>query len=273
MALAAIFLLLIILYMHVFHELVSAWMSNPDYSHGFFIPFLALFMVWSKRKEIMSVDETPSVWGLPILLLGFLQFIAGQIGAEHFVQGTSMIAVILGITLILWGRKTAWIVLLPIVYLIFMIPLPAIIWNKYAFMLKLFATQLAAVCVQGLGVTVLREGNVLYLPSTTLEVVDACSGVRSLISLLALSTLIGFLGLSNAWKKWLLFFAAIPIAIVSNIIRLILIAVLGEEFGIKLTEGLNHSLSGVFVFMIGMMLVYLVYWVLVSIPQKGVHGK
>jgi len=272
-ALIVICLLVAIIYVDVFRELISEWMNNPDYSHGFFIPFMAIYMIWNKRNETRVIDETPSLWGLPVLFLGIAQFMAGKIGAEHFIQGASMIFVILGITLVLWGRRTALIVLIPIVYLIFMIPLPAIIWNKYAFTLRLFATQLAAICIQSLGVTVLREGNVLYLPSATLEVVDACSGMRSLISLLALSVFIGFLSQLNVWKKWLLFFAAIPIAIVSNIIRLILIAVLGEDFGIKLTEGLNHSLSGIFVFMIGTFFVALVYLVLDRLASERDHAE
>lgn len=271
--LAVIGIFLIALYVHVFQGLMDDWINNPDYSHGFFIPAIALYMVWIKRAELGQVEDSPSIWGLPLLMAGLGQFIVGHIGAEHFLKSTSLILVMIGITLLLWGKKTLRIVLIPILFLIFMIPLPAIILNEYAFTLKLFATKMAVIFIQYLGIAVLRKGNVLYLPSSTLEVVDACSGVRSLISLLALSILIGFVAVSEIWKKWLLIFSAIPIAIVSNVIRLILTAVFEEKYGIRMTEGLNHTLSGIFVFLIGLVLFYALFWIISHIHKKNENSN
>lgn len=256
------------LYFEVFRELLVVWSTVPDYSHGYLIPFLALYLVWGTRDKIITAHLSPSFWGLVVFIIGIGQYIIGYIGAEHFMQGTSMIFVILGIVLFLWGREVTRIVLVPVCYLMFMIPLPAIIWNKFAFSLKLYATEIAVYFIQAVGITVLREGNVLTLPATTLEVVDACSGLRSLISLLALTALTGYISNVNFWKKWVLFISAIPIAIASNIIRLIITAVLFDKFGIDITQGISHTLSGLFVFSIGIALFIIVYKILMLIPKQ-----
>jgi len=262
--------LFIILYLRVFNDLLYDWLNNPDYSHGFLIPIMALYIAWSKRDILERIHPAPSGWGLAVLLVGIGQYILGNIGAEHFLQSTSMIIVILGIVLFLRGWRTMRIILAPSLFLIFMIPLPAIIWNKFAFGLKLFATKIAVVFMQAMGLVVLREGNVLTLPATTLEVVDACSGLRSLISLAALSTMFGLLSLFSLWKKWLLFILVVPVAIASNIIRLIVITVFAEKFGIDITSGISHTVLGIFVFCIGLVLVWGVYKILSIIPSKAI---
>jgi exosortase len=259
--------LLVALYFRVFEGLIYDWSNNPDYSHGFLIPAIALYLVWLQRDKLPQADSSPSYWGILIFILGIGQYALGTISAEHFLQSTSMIVVILGIVLFLWGWGILRIVLIPSLYLIFMIPLPAIIWNKFAFSLKLFATEIAVVFIQALGIIVLREGNVLTLPTMTLEVVDACSGLRSLISMLALSALISLVCTLPIWKKWILFLSAIPIAITSNVIRLVIIAVFAQRFGIDITRGMSHTLSGLFVFGIGIMLFYIMYEILSILPK------
>lgn len=261
--------LLAVLYFQVFEGLVDDWFNNPDYSHGFLIPAIALYMVWMQREKLIKSDSSPSYWGFAIFILGIGQYALGTIGAEHFLQSTSMIVIILGTVLFLWGWGIMRIVLVPTLYLIFMIPLPAIIWNKFAFTLKLFATEIAVIFIQALGIIVLKEGNILTLPSTTFEVVDACSGLRSLISMLALSALIGFISTYPLWKKWVLFLSAIPIAIVSNIVRLVTTAVFAQEFGMDTTQGLAHTISGLFVFSLGIILFYIIYKLLSFLPGQN----
>lgn len=259
--------LITLVYLQVFRGLIYDWSTNPDYSHGFIVPFIAAYMVWS-RKDVLKKDVyDPSNWGLLILVVGLVQFISGYIGAEHFLQSTSLLFVLMGAVIFLAGFYVARIVLVPIVFLIFMIPLPAIIWNDFAFNLKLFATKVAVYFIDFLGMAVHRQGNVIYLPGNVLEVVDACSGLRSLISLLALGVLIAYFSPLRAWKRWVLIFSAIPIAILSNVIRLVATAFLTQKIGLQATEGMYHTLSGVFVFAIGVAMFLLVYWLL-SFPKK-----
>lgn len=269
-ALIAISILFVALYQRVFSGLIYDWSNNPDYSHGYLIPFIALYLVWSQRGKLNQTQSYFSYWGLLFLMLGVGQFIVGSVGAEHFLQSTSMIVIILGTALFLWGWGVMRIVLVPAAYLMFMIPLPAIIWNKFAFSLRLFATEIAVFFIQAMGLIVLREGNVLIMPNATLEVVDACSGLRSLISLLALSALISFMSPFPLWKKWLLFLFAIPIAIISNIIRLIVTVVFSQKFGIDITQGFSHTLSGFLVFCIGIMLFFIAYKLLSILPGSSI---
>ncbi len=254
--------LFIITYYQVIQHLLFAWSVNPDYSHGYLIPIISFYMAWSKRHEVAQAEYSPNNWGLLLLVLGIGQYIIGYIGAEHFLQSTSILVVICGIILFLGGVSFVKVLLAPVLFLIFMIPLPAIIWKNFAFTLKLFATKAAVILMEQLGMVVLREGNVLYLPGATLEVVDACSGLRSLVSLLALSTLIAFFSTLPKWKKTILVFSSIPVALVSNIIRIVITALLVQSIGPQATEGIYHSLSGLFVFTIGVMLFYFLHLLL-----------
>lgn len=251
-------ILLIVLYNSVASELLHDWQNNPDYSHGYFIPFIAGYMAWSRRKGLKNAIWKPNNWGIVIFLLGIIQLILGVIGAEHFLQSTSLIIVMLGITLFLGGFKVTRILLVPILFLLFMIPLPAIIWNDFAFSLRLFASKIAVNSMHLIGMPVLREGNIIFLPGASLEVVDACSGIRSLISLLAMSALFAFVVNQRIWKKWVLFMAAVPIAIASNIIRLIVTVALTQVYGKKAAIGVTHTYSGIATFFFGLLLLLLV---------------
>lgn len=268
-ALIGVGVLLFLLYLPVGKGLVEDWLNNPDYSHGFLIPAVSLYMVWCRRQELVRADRSPSMWGLLLLIAGVGQYIAGYIGAEHFLQSTSLIIVLAGTVLFVWGKEVMRLLLLPISFLIFMIPLPAIVWNNFAFVLKLFATKVAVSLMQAVGIIVLREGNVISLPSITLEVVDACSGLRSLISLLALGVLLGFVSALETWKKWVLFFCAVPIAILSNIARLFLTVVLAQRYGAEVTQDFQHTAAGVFVFAVGLVLMLATYRILTKVG----HGE
>ncbi len=260
--LTVITLLIIFLYFEVFQDLVHEWFNNPDYSHGFIIPVVALYMVWGTRDTLKTTPTNPSNWGFLILIIGAVGFIAGYIGAEHFLQRTSFLIVIMGTVVSLAGLNFARIIIVPVLFLVFMIPLPAIIWKDFAFSLKLFATGVAVYFMDALGMAVLRQGNVIHLPGTVLEVVDACSGLRSLVSLLAMSVIIAYYSALMSWKKWVLILSAIPIAITSNIIRLIITALLTQRVGLQVTEGVYHSLSGLFTFILGLGMFFVVYRIL-----------
>jgi exosortase len=170
--------------------MVAAWATNEDYSHGYFIPFISLYMIWSVRGELANLKIKPSNAGMLVVLGGLGLLLIAKIGSELFLQRISLIIVLLGLVLFLLGRDYFKLLKWPILYLIFMIPLPAIIWNKIAFPLQLFGSYLTEQIVRLLGIPIFRQGNVLHLAETTLEVVAACSGLRSLLTMFALSSLL-----------------------------------------------------------------------------------
>ncbi len=242
---------LLALYFPVFQDLVADWNSNDNYSHGFFIPFISVFMVWELRDKLSRINPEPSYLGLLVVLLGLAQLVLGYLGSEFFLKRTSLILVLSGIVIFLFGFHYFRVLTVPILYLLFMIPLPAIIWNKIAFPLQLFSSALAEHVVRSLGLSILRHGNVLYLPTTTLEVVDACSGLRSLMTMFALSAFLSWQAKFSLWKRWVLFLSAVPIAIIANTIRLSATAVMASFYGEKVAQGFLHEFSGFVTFGLG----------------------
>ncbi len=247
---------LVVLYLPFFTTLVSAWEHDENYSHGYFIPFISLYMVYTLRSRLQKEELAGSLSGLLLLVPGLLLLVAGKIGSEFFVQRFSFLLCLLGVILLLAGVRIARIVLVPVLYLIFMIPLPAIIWNKLAFPLQLFGSELTEEIIRFLGVPVFREGNVLHLAETSLEVVAACSGLRSLVTMFALAALLAFLAGIPLWKRLLLFFSAAPAAIIANIIRLTGTALLASKYGARVAQGFLHDFSGMVVFAIGLALLF-----------------
>jgi exosortase len=245
---------LVFLYLPFLRTLVAAWGTNDDYSHGYFIPFLAIFMIYSQREKLADTPVRPGSSGLVLIVAALLLLIAAKVGSELFSQRLSLIFVLLGLVHFLFGWRHLQLVLLPILYLLFMIPLPAIIWNTIAFPLQLFSSALTEKAIYLIGIPVFREGNILHLSETTLEVVAACSGLRSLVTMFALAGAFAFLSSLTPWRKWLLFFSAAPIAILANIIRLTLTAVLASRYGSEVAHGFLHDFSGLVVFAVGLLL-------------------
>lgn len=242
----------LVLYFPFLKTLVADWGVNEDYSHGYFIPFLSAYFIYTMREELSELQVQPSMWGLLLIALGFAQLLIGKVGSEYFLQRTSFILVILGVILFFLGWEFFKKLLFPILYLLFMVPLPAIIWNKIAFPMQLFASAITENVVYAIGIPIYREGNVLHLAETTLEVVAACSGLRSLMTMFALSGALAFLSILTTSRKWILFISAAPIAIVANILRLSGTALLASQFGSEVAHGFLHDFSGIVVFVIGL---------------------
>lgn len=245
---------LLALYLPFLQTLVSDWNTNEDYSHGYFIPFLTLFFVYSIRHQLRQTVIEPNFIGIFVVVAGLTQLIVAKIGSEYFLQRTSFIVVLLGIVLFLFGWKYLRKMLVPLGYLIFMVPLPAIIWNKIAFPMQLFASFLTEHLVSFMGIPIFREGNVLHLSQTVLEVVAACSGLRSLVTMFALGAALAFMSPLPNWKKWLLFFSAIPVSVIANISRLTITAILASKYGGVVAQGFLHEFSGIAVFFFGLTL-------------------
>ena len=269
LALALLSICFLLVYYQVFMHLAYSWDNNPNYSHGYFIPFISAFMVWYKKEDIFGqeVSNTPGL-GTVLILLGLLQLMVAWAGSEHFLQASSMIPVLIGLSLLFWGTTVTRKLLVPILFLIFMIPLPAILWNQLAFPLALLASKIGAFSIDFLGLPILREGNILHLPNVILQVEEACSGLRSLTTLFALSALIAYMSPLGLLSKLTIFLAAVPIAFVGNVVRLIATAILAKYFGAGMAEGFIHEFSGWVLFVFGLIFLMLLQKLFIRWTEK-----
>ena len=245
-----------ILYSHTIIAMMRNWVGDNNFSHGFLIPAISAFMIWQKRGLLAQQNTKPSSWGIIIILAAMIMHIVGAVSAEMFIMRTSLIVCITGTIVYLFGFRKFLIICIPVIYLFFMIPIPKIIWNQISFPLQLMSAKLASIMIQLLGIPILREGNILHLSTTSLEVVDACSGLRSLTSLLALSAAFAYMINLRMFSRWLFFLSAIQIAILVNILRLTVTAVLATYVGAETAHGFLHDMSGILVFIVGFIILY-----------------
>lgn len=252
-----IFLLsFVFLYYETIIGMIEDWNTNDNYSHGFLVPFITVYLIWSMKDKLSVTPIQPSYMGLFLLVGSLIFFIITNVGAELFTMRFSIILVLFSGLYFLLGRDIVRMIYLPILYLIFMIPFPAIIWNKIAFPLKIFATSIAVSVIKIIQIPVYSEGNIIHLANTTLEVVDACSGLRSLVSLLALSAAFSLISDLSKFRKIVLFLSAVPIAIILNIFRLTITAVLARHYGPQIAQGFLHDASGIFIFIIALLILF-----------------
>jgi len=257
-------LLLAALYRSVVPDMVLQWSEDPNYSHGFVVPLIAGYFAYDRRRELLEVAVEPWWPGFLLCCCGILQLVVGWLGAEFFTMRSSLVVTLAGMTLFFFGKRLFRLMLLPLAYLFFMIPLPYIVYDSVAFPLKLFVTKVSIAFLQAAGVVVMREGNVIMLPATTLEVADACSGVRSLISLLALAVAYAFFIRLTPLRRCLVILAAIPIAVCANAVRVIGTGFLAQYFGARAAEGFFHEFAGMAVFVVAIaLLVSLGAWLTV----------
>ncbi len=259
----------LILYWTTLADLIADWTIDPNFSHGFLIPFVAAYMVWYRQNHLRQIECRPSIYGIFIIVFGIMVYMAGNLGAELFLMRTSMIITLAGIIAFSFGVAMLKELAVPLCYLIMMIPIPAIIWNRIAFPLQLFAARISSETISMIGIPVFREGNILHLANTSLEVVDACSGIRSLTSLLALTGAFAFLSHLSQWKKWMIFLSAIPIAVAVNVVRLTITGMLAAWVGPEAAHGFLHDMSGLIVFGTALVLVYLLFILLTKIGKKA----
>lgn len=249
---------LAVAYGRVLVRLVDDWATDPNYSHGFLIVPLAAYLVWERRAALASAAIRPSWLGLLIVVLGLGLLAGGTLGAELFTARVSLILVLTGTVLFVLGPEHTRILAFPLAILLLMVPLPAIVFNRVAFPLQLFASQFGERVLQISSVPVLREGNVIVLPATTLEVAEACSGIRSLVTLFTLGLVYGYFMETRAWARVVIAAMTVPIAIVTNGLRVAGTGIAAYHFGPEAAEGFFHSFSGWMVFVVAFGLVCLV---------------
>lgn len=252
--LLGVVLLLCALYWKVVPGMVQQWSQDENYSHGFIVPLIAAYFLYIRWDQLKNTSAVPWNGGLLVILLGLLQLLAGWIGTEYFNMRSSLVLVLAGLVLYLFGRGVFRVALLSIAYLFFMIPIPYIIYDAAAFPLKIFVTRVSVATLQAIGIVVMREGNIIMFPALTLEVADACSGIRSLISLLALAVAYAFFLRISPLKRLILICSAVPIAIVTNAVRVIATGILAQYWGAKAAEGFFHEFAGLMVFAVAMVL-------------------
>ncbi len=241
---------IVALYWSVVPRLVRQWASDDDYTHGFLILPLALYFVWDGRERLKSLPVKPGLRGAGLLSVGLLMLLVGSVGADLFLQRASFIVVVAGLVWLFLGTAFLRALAFSIAFLIFMVPLPAVVMNAVAFPLQLFAARTATFCMQAAGIPVLREGNVIVLAQTTLEVAEACSGIRSLQALLALGAVYGYFTQRLAWKKWALVLLSVPIAIAANAFRVAGTGFLAHYWGSEMAQGFYHGFAGWMVFVV-----------------------
>lgn len=268
-------LLLLVLYGPILIALVMDWWRDPNYGHGFLVPVFAGFVLWKERLRLAEIQLRPSNFGFLVMLGAVGLLLVGSLGAELFTSRFSMLILVAGIVLFLAGWKMLRAVSFPLAFLILMIPIPVLIFNQIAFPLQLLASRFATFWLQLVNIPVLREGNVIILPNYQLEVVDACSGIRSLMTLITLAIAYGYLVEPRRWARYLLVLLMIPIAMVSNAIRIMGTGVLTFHFGPAAAEGFFHEFSGWVIFVAALILMFACHWLLRKLPgsKKAVpHG-
>ncbi len=259
---------LIGIYYPIVPRMINDWDADPNSSHGFIIPFISAWFAYKAWPSIKDLPVKTNFLGLALILLGVFVLGFGITVHELFTSRASMIFILAGLVLSFFGTQIFYHLLLPIAFLFFMIPIPVTLYDAIALPLRYLVSLIATEGMQACGLPVLREGNVIILPNVSLEVVEACSGMRSLVSLIALGTTYAFVMLDGAWRKAVLIIATIPIAVLTNIARVFITGVLARHFGASAAEGFFHDFAGFVVFFVALVLTAITGWILSSIPFK-----
>jgi exosortase len=238
-------------------SMAGEWISNDDMGHGFFVPLAAGYLVWQQREELAALPVKTNWWGLAIVLLGMAQSIVATLGVELFLSRSALIVTITGAVLLLGGTEMLKKLAFPLFLLCFMVPIPAVIFNSLTLPLQNLASRLAEFSLELLGIPVMREGNILELPSGKLSVVEACSGIRSLLSLTFLSLVYGRFFEKKRSIRAILFIATVPITILANGGRVTLTGILSQTKPDLATGFFHESTGWVIVMMaLGILLVF-----------------
>ena len=270
---AAIAGLLLWMYGLTLAHLAEQWWKDPNFSHGFFVPLFSAFVLWQERSRLTAMSLRPSWWGLLFLAAGLSVLIVGQMGAELFLSRLSLLIVLASLIVLFLGWSFFRAVLFPWAFLVLMIPIPAIIFNQITFPLQLLASKVASTSLPWMGVPVLREGNVIVLPAMALEVAEACSGIRSLMSLMTLAIIYGYLMEGKVSVRLLLALASIPIAVAANSFRIVGTGLLVQYWDPEKAQGFFHEFSGWLIFVISLVMLYLLHGVVRIFAHEEDEGE
>lgn len=268
---AIIGLLLAILYRRVAMKLFYDWYAIPDYSHGFLVPLFSIFLIWEKRKNLINIPVKPTWAGVPLILFSIAVLIVGVYGVELFTARISFVMLLCGIIWTLLGWAMLRALAFPILILLLAIPIPAIVFNQITFPLQLLASRIASDVLPVLGVPTLQEGNIIELPVMKLEVAEACSGIRSLMSLFTLAIFYGHFMERTTTRRLILALASIPIAVTANVARIVGTGLCVQYWDPDKALGFFHEFSGWVMFVVSLCCLYLVHRAMRLVPSA--EGK
>ncbi|MBV9763746.1 MAG: exosortase [Acidobacteriaceae bacterium] len=243
--------LLILCYAPILYRMAMQWATDEDMGHGFFVPLVAGFIAWQRREALLSTPRRSNGWGLFLVIFAACEATAATLGAELFTARLAFVIALFGVILYLGGTQWIKVLLFPLLLLLFMIPIPQIIYARLTLSLQMVASHLGEILIGWMGIPVLRTGNLLELPSQTLDIADACSGIRSLLSLGFLSLVYAYFTDKRVWMRWVLLIATVPIAIAANGIRVAVTGLL-SEVNTNLAHGLYHEMEGYLVFVVAL---------------------
>jgi exosortase len=258
----------LILYHQVLYELAKDWYNNPDYNHGLVLPIVIFYLVWRQRGKLAATPTAPNNMGLLVMLVGLGVLFGGELGAEFFLTRLSLLILVVGIIIFLWGTKHLRLVAFPLSLFILAIPLPAVIFYQLTFPLQLIASKMGAGFLEAFRVPVLREGNLIILPNITLEVAEACSGIRSLFSLITLTILYAYFLDEGAFWRVVLITLSIPLALLCNGLRIMGTGVLTQYIDPEAAEGFFHTFSGWFIFVTALFFLFVVHRALTLVRKS-----
>ena len=254
----------------VWRQLVVTWSESDQYSHGFLIVPISIFLIWQKRKSLKQINPIPDRKGFAIALIGLIFYLVGHFGEIRTLSSLAMWAFICGTIIYWWGTAVFKELAFPLFFLLFMIPVPSQIFASLTLPLQLFVSKISVIIAQLSGVPTFREGNVINIPGHNLQVVHACSGLRSIVSLLMLSAIWGYIQLRFNLLRWFVFLLGVPVAIFVNVVRVAMMIMSFYFFGIDLTTGTIHTILGVALFVLALILLGLITQVLTKwdYPKK-----
>jgi exosortase D (VPLPA-CTERM-specific) len=270
--LLALLALLFWLYHSILYRLVVQWGNDPNISYGYFVPAFALYVLWSERAKLKAILPVPGWEGIALVLLGLFLLVFGVLGVELFTQRVSLLVLLAGLVVVFLGWQFLRAVLFPWAFLFLMIPLPNLIMQRITFPLQLLASMLATFMLRTVGIPVNLQGNVIYLSFMTLEVIEACSGIRSLLSLIALAIIYGYLMEKRLWVRVVLACSAVPIAVFANGFRIFGTGVVGRWDPDK-AQGFFHEFQGWLVFVVSLLLLFAVHHIINLLWNAPVVGR
>jgi len=264
--------LLAALYAGILRDLAWQWWDDSNYTHGFLVPIFSGVLIWQRRKQLAALPAEGTWIGLLVLLLGIGALLLGDVGSENFLMRSSLIVILVGLVLFHLGWRVFRVVAFPLLFLFFMVPLPATLFYAVAFPLQNLAARNAAWTLDMLGVPVLLDGNIIHLTKQSLGVAEACSGLSMLFVFLALATAVAFV-VERPWlDRVIVLLSAAPIAIVANVVRIAVTALAYEYVGREVGDFIFHDLAGWLMMPLALLMMWgvlkLIDVVLVPVPEE-----
>ncbi len=236
------------------------FVRDSYYSHGPLIPAVTIFLIWNMKDELAKLVRKESPWGMRLIIAGIIiHLLASHPNVRiYFVSGFSILLVISGLILYFFGSEIFKKIIFPVSFLFFMIPLPLVVINKISLELKMFAAEMATGVLNNMRIPAIRDGSIIKMRHAHVTVDDVCSGLRSLISLTALGSIFGYWLKGAMWKRVLLFVSTIPIAIITNMCRVVFLSAVSEIWGTEYADGFVHDAAGFMVFALAFIMLYAV---------------